>query len=66
MGPHLPSESIPSRGEAGPDETGSPIPASVVIINYNGRPYLEELLGSLELQTPPAPGDPAGGQRLPG
>ncbi len=51
MGPHLPSESIPSRGEAGPDETGSHAPASVVIINYNGRPYLEELLGSLELQT---------------
>ena len=51
MGPRRPSEPVPSRGEAGPSEPGSPVPASVAVINYNGRPYLEELLGSLELQT---------------
>ena len=66
MGPRPTSESVPSRGQVRPAETGSPAPASVAIINYNGRPYLEELLGSLELQDSPAPGDPAGGQRLPG
>ena len=51
MGPRPTSESVPSRGQVRPAETGSPAPASVAIINYNGRPYLEELLGSLELQT---------------
>ena len=51
MGPRRPSEPVPSRGEAGPGEPGSPAPASVAVINYNGRPYLEELLGSLEIQT---------------
>lgn len=51
MGPPPPSESPPSGGLVGPDESGSPVAASIVIINYNGRPYLEELLGSLERQT---------------
>ena len=49
MGPPPPSEPVPARGQVGPDDSDSP--ASVVIINYNGRPYLEELLGSLERQT---------------
>ena len=51
MGPRQPPEPVPSRGEVRPADSGSPAPASVVIVNYNGRPYLEELLGSLELQT---------------
>ena len=51
MGPPPQSDSAPSRQEVRPAATGSAVPASVVIINYNGRSYLEELLGSLKLQT---------------
>lgn len=51
MGPPPPSEPDPSRAQIRPDGSGSPVPASVVIINYNGRRYLEDLLGSLERQT---------------
>lgn len=53
MEPRKASESAPSRGQAGPAGAASPAPApaSVAVINYNGRRYLEELLGSLELQT---------------
>ena len=53
MGPRKAPEPAPSRGQAGPVGAGSPASASasVAIINYNGRRYLEELLGSLELQT---------------
>ena len=50
MGPP-PSESVPAPGRTGPAGTASNASASVAIINYNGRPYLEELLGSLERQT---------------
>ena len=40
-------------GPPPPAETGSTAPVSVAVINYNGRHYLEELLGSLERQTRP-------------
>ena len=40
-------------GPPPPSGTGSTAPVSVAVINYNGRHYLEELLGSLERQTRP-------------
>ena len=50
MGPDSP-EPLSSRGGDRAARSRPPVPASVAVINYNGRPYLEELLGSLERQT---------------
>ena len=52
MGPQR-SEPVSSAEQCRPFEAGSPVAASVAVINYNGRSYLEELLGSLERQTRP-------------
>lgn len=51
MAPRKAPEPDSSRGQVRPGAAGSPAPASVAVINYNGRSYLQELLGSLELQT---------------